>query len=72
MLVGTLKQGQPGPESMWWWMSTPIGATPCTSVGISLIADAFDPTLTVEMPKSREKNPSALFVCLTVIMSFDV
>ena len=43
---------------------------PSVWVGIAATADAFACTETVLIPSTFEKKPVALFVCLTVIMSF--
>ena len=47
-----------------------IGAMPSVWFGIAATAVAFACTETVLIPSTFEKKPVALFVCLTVIMSF--
>src|SRR5436190_10624393 len=67
IVVGVLKHGQPGPDSIGCVMLTTIGAAPQISVGTSAMAVAFVCTVTTENPKSFENMPSAVVVLSTVM-----
>ncbi len=63
------KQGQPLPDSIGCFTSTPMGAAYWASFIVPTRAEACAPTVTLLRPNTLLKKPGACFVMLTLIVS---